>query len=369
MGTRVGQDFRLDVATSTATVEVSESAAPVNTETQTQSTVITQNMIRELPNLTRNPYQFVALAGNISDAGMGTRGAGFAINGQRESSTNILLDGASNNDEFAGAIGQQVPLDSVQEFSVLTSNFTAEYGRASGGIVNVVTKGGTNDFHGTAYEFNRISRFSSNNFQNNANGVPESVFTRNQFGYSAGGPVIKNKLFFFSSTEWIRVRSAATNFAWVPTPQLIAALPANAQAFFQAYGQLRPTASILGTVSRSQLPSDPCAGSAACASLASNLPLFSHVAYNVPFDAGGGSPQNTYMTVNRIDYNLSDRTQIYGRYALYSEVDQTGVLSNSPYNNYDLGQTYFNHNGLLSVIHTLSPIAGFAEQGGVQQAD
>src|SRR6185437_3778671 len=103
--------------------QVTESAVLVNTETQTLGQVITQNEIRELPNLTRNPYQFVGLAGAVSGVGLGTRGAGFAINGQREASTNILLDGGSNNDEFAGSIGQQIPLDAVQEFSVLTSNF------------------------------------------------------------------------------------------------------------------------------------------------------------------------------------------------------------------------------------------------------
>src|SRR5579884_1216103 len=354
VGMCLGQDFQLQVGTATTVVEVSGAATQVNTETQTLSEVITEKEIRELPNLTRNPYQFVALSGNVSDAGLGTRGAGVSINGQRESSTNILLDGGSNNDEFGGNIGQQIPLDAVQEFSVLTSNFTAEYGRASGGIVNVVTKAGSNGFHGTAYEFNRISRFSSNSFYNNANEQPKSPFVRNQFGYSAGGPIKKNKLFFFSSTEWIRVRSAATNFAWVPTPQLIALTPSNTQNFFSTLGQLRPSANILGTVSRATLPSDPCAGQP-CASIPMDLPIFSHVAYNVPTDAGGGYPQNTYMTVNRIDYNISDRTQLYGRYALYSEDDQVGVLSNSPYDNYDLGQTYFNHNGLISVIHTFSP--------------
>ncbi|MBS1875947.1 MAG: TonB-dependent receptor [Acidobacteria bacterium] len=354
VGSRAGQDFRLEVASASATVDVTESSTQVNTETQTVGQVVNQEQIRELPNLTRNPYQFVALAGNVSDAGLGTRGAGFSINGQRESSTNILLDGGSNNDEYNGNIGQQVPLDAVQEFSVLTSNFTAEYGRASGGIVNVVTKSGSNDFHGTAYEFNRVSALSSNSFQNNATGQPKSVFARNQFGYSAGGPAIKNKLFFFSSTEWIRIRSNAITFAWVPTPDLIAQTPSNVQSFFKAYGQLRPSASILGTVSRSQLPTDPCVG-LPCASLSPSLPLFNHVAFSVPTDAGGGNPQNTWMTVNRIDYNLSDRTQIYGRYALYSEVDATGGLSFSPYDNYDLGQTFYNHNGLASVIHTFSP--------------
>jgi outer membrane receptor protein involved in Fe transport len=355
VGSRLGQDFQLEVSTASTTVEVTESGTEVNTETQTLSQTVSQQEIRELPNLTRNPYQFVALAGNVSDAGMGTRGAGVAINGQRESSTNILLDGASNNDEFAGAIGQQVPLDSVQEFSVLTSNFTAEYGRASGGVVNVATKSGSNDFHGTLYEFNRVSALSSNSFQNNANGIDKAPFTRNQFGYSVGGPVVKNKLFFFSSTEWIRVASSATSFAWVPTPDLVSQTPSNVQDYFNAYGQLRQSANILGTVTRENIPGgDPCAGFA-CASLPMNMPLFTHVSYSVPTDSGGGYPQSTYMTMNRVDYNLSDKTQMYGRYALYSENDATGVLSNSPYDNYDLGQTFFNQNALFSLIHTFSP--------------
>jgi outer membrane receptor protein involved in Fe transport len=354
VGTRVGQDFKLELASATATVDITEGSVQINTETQTLSQVITQNEIRELPNLTRNPYQFVALAGNVSDAGLGTRGAGVSINGQRESSTNILLDGGSNNDEYNGNIGQQIPLDAVQEFSVLTSNFTAEYGRASGGVVNVATKSGSNDFHGTLYEFNRVARLSSNGFQNNATSTPKSVFNRNQFGYSFGGPAIKNKLFFFSSTEWIRVRSNATVFAWVPTPELIARTPANVQDFFKQQGGLRSTANQFGTITRSQFPTDPCAG-LACASLPSSLPLFSHVSYNTPTDAGGGFPQNTYMTVNRVDYNLSEKTQMYGRFALYSEVDSVGVLSNSPYADYDLGQTFFNHNSLFSVIHTFTP--------------
>ena len=157
------------------------------------------------------------------------------------------------------------------------------------------------------------------------------------------------------------MRSAATNFAWVPTADLIARTPANTQSFFQALGQLRSSANVIGSVTRNGLTSltgsDPCAG-LLCASLPGNLPMFNHVAYNVPTDAGGGFPQNTYSTMNRVDYNLTDKTQFYGRYALYSEQDQVGVLSSSPYDNYDLGQTYFNHNGLFSVIHTFSPALG-----------
>src|SRR4029079_19621838 len=169
---------------------------------------VSEKEIKELPTLTRNPYLLVQLSGNVNpvEPAMAGRGVGMAINGQRPSGTNILLDGADNNDQFGAGIGQDVPLDAVQEFSVLTSNFSAEFGRASAGIVNVATKSGTNQFHGTVYEFNRLSRLASKDFDLNAQyppaGAPENkkgVFTRNQFGYSIGGPVFKDKLFFFNS--------------------------------------------------------------------------------------------------------------------------------------------------------------------------
>ena len=125
-----------------------------------------------------------------------------------------------------------VPLDSVQEMGIITNNFTAEYGRADAGIVNVTTKSGTNEFHGTLYEFNRVSDLASNTFNNNAYGLDKPHYTRNQFGYSLGGPVKKNKLFFFSNTEWTRVRSVANEIDLVPDPRFIAAAaPATQQAF------------------------------------------------------------------------------------------------------------------------------------------
>ena len=121
VGAKVGLDVALSVGESSTIIEVSEPAVQVNTETQTLSTTVSQTELRELPTLTRNPYSLVALSGNASDAGAGGRGVGFAINGQRESSTNVLLDGSANNNEFSAGVGQQVPLDSVQEFSILRS--------------------------------------------------------------------------------------------------------------------------------------------------------------------------------------------------------------------------------------------------------
>ncbi|MCL6546854.1 MAG: carboxypeptidase regulatory-like domain-containing protein, partial [Bryobacteraceae bacterium] len=177
VGARVGVDVRLEVGRPETVIQVTETAGQVNVETQTLSTVISRQSLADLPTLTRNPYDLVATSGNISGGDPSGRGVGYAINGQRSSSTNILLDGSANNDEFTATPGQYVPLDSVQEFSLLKSNFTAEYGRATGGVVNVATRSGTSEFHGSLYEYNRVSRLAANSFDNNANGLPKSVFT------------------------------------------------------------------------------------------------------------------------------------------------------------------------------------------------
>src|SRR5438128_1490227 len=236
VGAKVSLETKLSTQAVAANVEVVASAGgvEVNTTDQQLSNVVTGTQVRELPTLTRNPYDLVGISGNVN-AGAGGRGTGYSINGLRAASTSILLDGVENVDNFTATVGQQVPIDSVQEFRVITGNFGAEYGRASGGIVNVATIAGSNAFHGTGYEFNRISRLASNGFSNNAQGIARQVFTRNQFGYSIGGPIKKNKLFFFSNTEWIRVRSGGASVAWVPTPQFIAASSATTKAFFAPY--------------------------------------------------------------------------------------------------------------------------------------
>ena len=351
VGAKVNVDIHLEVGKSSTVVEVNAAPVQVNVESQTLSTNITQTQLRELPTLTRNAYSLVALSGNVSDAAVGGRGAGVAINGLRESGTDILLDGSANNDEFTASVGQAVPLDAIQEFSVLTNNFTAEFGRASAGVVNVVTKSGSNEFHGTAYEFNRLSALASNDFQDNSTGTPKSVFTRNQFGYSFGGPIKKNKLFFFSSTELIRIRSVATEYANVPDPAFIAAAAPATQAYFSAYGKLKPSATVLQTFTKADLG---CTRPL-CAALPASTPAYDLVSYNVPFDAGGGQPENQVLGVDRVDYNLSDKTQMYGRYAIQKVSNFPGTLDNSPYVGYDTGEEIFNNNALFSIIHLFGP--------------
>jgi len=336
---------QLTVGSASETVEVvASSENAVNTENQTLSETITGQQIDLLPTSpTRNPYALVGISGNVTEDNSSIRGAGFAINGMRSASTDILLDGAENVNTFSATVGQTVPLDSVQEFSVLTNNFTAEYGRASGGVVNLVTKSGSNTFHGSAYEFNRVAALSANTFQNDATGTPKGGFTRNDFGFALGGPVIKNKLFFFNNTEWIRVRSSAPIDYTIIDPASVASFAPASQAFFAAYGKLAPNVRTIAT--------GPC-------SKAANSPTCDTVVFNAPADAGGGAPQNTTMEVARIDYNFSANTTLFGRYASYKELDFPGYVNSSPYAGYNTGQTNYDQNFEVSLSHFFSPNLG-----------
>jgi outer membrane receptor protein involved in Fe transport len=338
---------QLVIGKASITVEVAGSldTNAVNLENQTLSSVVTESQINELPTSpTRNPYALVATSGNVTEDSSSMRGAGFAINGLRSSSTNILLDGSDNVDAFTASVGQTVPLDSVQEFSVLTNNFGAEYGRASGGVVNLVTKSGTNTFHGSAYEFNRVSALSSNTEQNNATDTTKGVFTRNDFGFAIGGPIKKDKLFFFNNTEWIRVRSNSPTQATIIDPSSYTMLGASSQAFFSQYGKLAPGVTTVA--------SGPCAPTSASLPV---VPTCDTISFAVPSDAGGGNPQNTWMEVARVDWNISSKSSFFFRYAAYNELDFPGTITASPYAGYNTGQKAFDQNYDLSYTHFFTP--------------
>ncbi|HWO02435.1 MAG TPA: carboxypeptidase regulatory-like domain-containing protein, partial [Blastocatellia bacterium] len=349
--------------TESVTVVAGESGVEVNTQSQQLSDTVSQRQITELPTLTRNPYALVGISGNATDSeGATARGTGFSINGLRSASTNILLDGGENVDTFTATIGQNVPLDSVQEFQVITSNFSAEYGRASGGIVNVATRAGSNSFHGSLYEFNRVSALASNGFDNNANSIPKGVFTRNQFGYSVGGRIIKDKLFFFSSTEWTRVRSTGEEISLVPTAQYIAASDVNTRNYFNAFslatpinGQVLSVNQVIDQIGRDNF-FDPDTGDPlnSFAALPGGLPAFGQVRVQRAQDLGGGAPVNDWQTVGRFDYNWSDKTQIYFRGAFQEFANPLGTISFSPYVGFNTGQNGRNQNYLTSVTHAFS---------------
>jgi outer membrane receptor protein involved in Fe transport len=363
VGGRTTVDVQLAVSGQATTVEVvAADSTTVNTETQEISEVISPAQIAQLPSLNRNVYDFVGTAGNVSsgdrmgsasDQNTGTRGVGYVINGQRSSGSEILLDGAENVDLFTATVGQAISPDVVQEYRIVTNNFEAQYGRASGGVVNVLTKSGTSVFHGSAWEYNRTSAYTANTFDNDSNAVPKGHYVRNQFGYGVGGPIIKDKLFFFQSTEFTRVRSSASSLSLVPTPQLLALTAPNVQAYFNKYGAA--TAPFVSTITKANIAGKFNPGGSFDTAVGANTPIFGLVNFSVPQDAGGGSPQNTHNIFGRLDYVLSNKTQMYLRVNWTDEVDFSGSQFGSPYQKYNVGSEEYGKAFLVNVSHTFTP--------------
>ena len=128
---------------------------------------------------------------------------------------------AVNQGGVSGIAGVIMPIDAIQDFSSQTQS-NAENGRNAGGVVNVVVKSGTNQIHGSAWEFNRLAAYTANTYANDVEGLPKGQYTRNQFGWDVGGPIKKDKLFFYQSSEFLRVRSAASLIGYVPDPAFLA---------------------------------------------------------------------------------------------------------------------------------------------------
>ncbi|MEX2262407.1 MAG: carboxypeptidase regulatory-like domain-containing protein [Bryobacteraceae bacterium] len=199
----------LEVGATSESVTVSGAVSQVDTVGATIREVVDEKRITELPLNGRNPLQLVLLVpGAVSAPGASNlnRNDGISVNGGRGTTTNYMLDGGDNNDpqQNVGAVTPNP--DALEEFSVLTNNFSAEYGRNSGAVVNAVTKSGTNEFHGALWEFLRNDRLDSRSFF----GITKNKLRRNQFGGAVGGPVIKNKAFFFGSYEGVRQRTGET---------------------------------------------------------------------------------------------------------------------------------------------------------------
>ncbi len=216
----------LQVGSATQTVEVSAAAPLLDTQTADQSLHIETNTLANLPMVTRNPFRIVWANAGISEAFNGaTSNTGdqnldrFGMNGGRTESTAILIDGVpdTTTSQWNGLYDSPT-LDSVQEVQLVRNSYDAQYGRSGGGVFSIVTKGGTSEFHGGAFEFLQNSVLDANNYFNNRAGVARPFFGKNQFGGNLGGPIWKSKrLFFFGSYEGLRQGSPAAQTSTVPT--------------------------------------------------------------------------------------------------------------------------------------------------------
>jgi hypothetical protein len=231
VGTTVTRDIRLEVGAPSETISVVGGGAElVQTTESAVSTLIDKNIWQNMPLEVRSQNAFIDLvAGAVPDDFAGnTRGA--AVNGARGGAGNYMVEGVDNNDQGQGGRGQlgddpggastSISPDAIGEYRVITNSFAAEYGKAGGFVTDTVMKSGTNKFHGSLFEYNRVQALAAQNFFTNASGEKDSL-VRNQFGGSIGGPIIKDKLFFFYSMEWHRMRQTSPLYAVGTTQQFL----------------------------------------------------------------------------------------------------------------------------------------------------
>ena len=220
-------DFQMTVGAVNTVVTVTSAPTMLQTETASTGEVIQTQDILNLPLLgdpNRNFYSLTALTAGVAPGAGNTNSFNFAINGQREYSNSVLVDGVETTTNRTQDITVTPSVDAVQEFKVLTSAYSAQYGRAAGGVVSVETKSGANAYHGDVYEFNRPSFGAAEQFSFGAKGIP-SQLNLNNYGGTLGGPIKKNKAFFFGSYEEYRQTNPYTSLDSVPPSNQIQFLP------------------------------------------------------------------------------------------------------------------------------------------------
>lgn len=226
VGQQAVVNLTLQVGQVAEQVEVTGEAAAVETRNATVSSLVNQDTIRDVPLNGRSftdliPLQVgtVLARNNTTTSALGG-GAKISVTGSRPLTNNFLLDGTDIVDPRGtvpgGATGSSLGVDTVREFRVLTNGYSAEYGRASGGVFMAITRSGTNQFHGTAFEFLRNAKLDASKWEDNKFGRQKPPFKRNQFGFTFGGPIQKNKTFFFGGYEGLRDRLGTTTVSDVP---------------------------------------------------------------------------------------------------------------------------------------------------------
>jgi hypothetical protein len=217
-------DFQLPVGSVTQTVEVTATAPILQTESTHVETLVDTRAIVSMPLSTRNYGQLALIApgavttnassftgGSGSSAGLNTFYSGRPyINGNREQDDNYVLDGIDNNQADEGGVAYAPSPDAIQEFNIITNNASAEFGNYLGGIINATLKSGTNQFHGNVFEFFRNDKLNANLWQNDWNHLARPLLRYNEFGGTIGGPIVKNKLFFFADYQGERYDQPGT---------------------------------------------------------------------------------------------------------------------------------------------------------------
>ena len=313
-------DIEMQVGQVTEVVEVEATAILLQTESPEVGGVVEERRIVDLPLNGRNFMELITLTAGTNQANSSTAKGGLVNKGYAPSAAgmpatenNYQLDGADNREGFFNTFNVAPSVDAVQEFNIRVGQYSAEFGAGGGAIVNVVTKSGTNKFHGSAFEFVRNDNFDARNFFLPAT-AEIAPLARNQFGGSAGGPIVKNRLFIFGNVDFTRERRGLFRSGNVPTPE-----------------QMRGDLSAFGKDLKDPFTKDPIPNSIIPASqinsISANLvqlypgPNAPNPLQNWINSPSGKDDFENYLV--RSDFQVNDRNNFFGRYALQDRLQDT----------------------------------------------
>jgi hypothetical protein len=345
-------DIVMPVGAASETVEVTGEAPLLQPETNSLGQVIEQRTVTDLPLNGRNPIALAELVPGVVPQGQPSAGnsstgspvganpfalGDFQMGGGMAGQSQILIDGVPTNGAYLNVVTVIPTQDAIEEFKVQTNNLGPEYGRFAGGVINLSTKSGTNKFHGSFYEFIRNKVLNANDFFDNRNGVARPPFTQNQYGVNGGGPIVRNRLFFFGAYEGFRLRKGNPFQTFVPTD-------AERSGDFSGVGSSgRDSAFTIYDPMTSHLNGTPCDSDPAhlkcrtafegnvipanridptAQALLQYFPeptpgLENSTTGNFADSFSSGGDVNQYN--GRIDYTLSQKQRIFGRYT-YSHI-------------------------------------------------
>ena len=297
---RIALNVALQVGQISESIEVTAATPLLETETSELGQVVDNKRMANLPLNGRNFAQLALLTAGTAPSEPGARdegGFGFSANGARSLQNNFLLDGVDNNSNLPDLLNEtnyviQPSVEAIEEFKVQTNAYSAEFGRGNGAIINATIKSGTNQFHGSAYEFLRNEKLDAKNFFDDPNS-PIAPYKQNQFGFTIGGPIVRNRTFFFADYEGLRIRQAQTLTSFVPTA-------AQLSGDFSDQLDLTSPQQALAADQVTMIPALDCAGHPTFAGeifnarQAQNSGLYASGLCGVPFGAydAGGNPTN-----------------------------------------------------------------------------
>jgi carboxypeptidase family protein len=382
----VRADISMQVGDLTQTVEVQATAALLQTENANLSQVVNSRSVEELPVNGRNILNLAALVPGVVPQGTTDGNAltgknvfaagNYQIGGGIANQSATYYDGVPAN-AGVGNLTVMVPSpDAISEFRVQTNSNSAEFGRYAGGVINVTSKSGTNQFHGSAYEFFRNKVLNANTFFANANGTGKPAFTQNQYGVTGGGPVKKDKLFFFAAWEGYDSRQGATFLATVPLPAMntgdFSGYKNASGAVIPIYdpltqcGQYSNAACGTGTIQRQPFPGNiiPANRINPVAAKIVAFPMFSPpnqpgqpFTQNINYSKNAASGGNNNQYNGRFDYSATDTLRAFGRYSRWSSSNtpfipfNNGIYGGDPYS----PETYVTTEYVLGVTYLISP--------------